>query len=112
MHAACEQGYLNAMAAATYLVHKGIPFRTAHEKIGEAVRYGLEKGSELNDLPLVELQQFAPEIGQDFYSRITLEATVNCHDVIGGTAIARVSEALRGQEERLSAAMGQINGNT
>jgi argininosuccinate lyase len=34
MHAACETGYLNAMAAATYLVHKGVPFRKAHEKIG------------------------------------------------------------------------------
>ena len=32
-------GYLNAMAAATYLVHKGVPFRTAHEKIGNAVRF-------------------------------------------------------------------------
>jgi len=42
MRTACETGYLNAMAAATYLVHKGVPFRKAHEKIGLAVRYGLE----------------------------------------------------------------------
>jgi argininosuccinate lyase len=112
MRAACEQGYLNAMAAATYLAHKGIPFRTAHEKIGEAVRYGLEKGLELNGLALEELKQFAPEFDQDFYSNITLEATVNCHDVIGGTAATRVLDALRSQQERLSAAMGQIDGNT
>jgi argininosuccinate lyase len=112
MRAACEQGYLNAMAAATYLAHKGVPFRTAHEKIGEAVRYGLEKGLELNGLALEELKQFAPEFDQDFYSNITLEATVNCHDVIGGTAATRVLDALRSQQERLSAAMGQIDGNT
>ena len=38
MRAAAESGFLNAMAAATYLVHKGVPFRKAHEKIGNAVR--------------------------------------------------------------------------
>ncbi|MGC2636148.1 MAG: argininosuccinate lyase, partial [Acidobacteriaceae bacterium] len=43
MRAACEHGFLNAMAAATYLVHKGVPFRKAHEKIGNAVRYCLDK---------------------------------------------------------------------
>jgi len=112
MRCACETGYLNAMAAATYLVHKGVPFRKAHEKIGLAVRYGLEKGCELQGLTLAELQQFGPEFGADFFSNITLDATVNCHDVVGGTAVARVSEALAAQEERLAAAMGQMDGNS
>jgi argininosuccinate lyase len=112
MRSACESGYLNAMAAATYLVHKGVPFRKAHEKIGLAVRYGLEKGCELEGLTLEELQQFGPEFEADFFSSITLDATVNCHDVIGGTAVARVREALAAQEARLSAAMGQMDGNT
>jgi argininosuccinate lyase len=112
MRSACETGYLNAMAAATYLVHKGVPFRKAHEKIGLAVRYGLEKGCELDGLTLEELQQFGPEFGADFFSSVTLDATVNCHDVIGGTAAARVSEALAAQKTRLSAAMGHMDGNS
>jgi argininosuccinate lyase len=112
MRAACETGYLNAMAAATYLVHKGVPFRKAHEKIGQAVRYGLEKGCELGELTLEELQQFGPEFGSDFFSSITLDATVNCHDVIGGTAVARVREALAAQQANLSGATGHRNGNT
>jgi argininosuccinate lyase len=45
MAEAAQSGYLNAMAAATYLVHKGVPFRTAHEKIGNAVRFALTKAS-------------------------------------------------------------------
>src|SRR5580698_719675 len=94
MKAACESGYLNAMAAATYLVYKGVPFRKAHEKIGNAVRYCLEKGCELNDLTLDELKEFGLEFEQDFYAAVTLEATLDCHDVIGGTARARVREAL------------------
>ena len=112
MHSACETGFLNAMAAATYLVHKGVPFRKAHEKIGQAVRYGLEKGCELDGLTLEELKQFGPEFEADFFTSITLDATVDCHDVIGGTAKARVREALAAQEQRVSAAMGQMDGNS
>ncbi|HEY4051031.1 MAG TPA: argininosuccinate lyase [Acidobacteriaceae bacterium] len=106
MRAACETGYLNAMAAATYLVHKGLPFRKAHERVGQAVRYGLETERELGDLTLEELRRFAPEFDTDFFSSITLEATLNCHDVVGGTAIARVHEALAEQEKRIASLSG------
>ncbi len=101
MRMACGSGYLNAMAAATYLVHKGMPFRTAHERIGAAVRLGLEKVCELSELTLDELQAIAPEFREDFYAAITLDATLDCHDVIGGTARARVAEALASAELRI-----------
>ncbi len=101
MHAACESGFLNAMAAATYLVHKGVPFRKAHEKIGNAVRYCLDKSCELNDLTLDELKLFGPEFEPDFFAAITLEATLDCHDVVGGTARHRVREALKDAETRV-----------
>jgi argininosuccinate lyase len=94
MAEASQSGYLNAMAAATYLVHKGVPFRTAHEQIGNAVRFAIEKGVELNQLTLEELRAFGPEFGEDFYAAITLQATLDCHDVIGGTARERVRAAL------------------
>ena len=103
MRAACESGFLNAMAAATYLVHKGVPFRTAHEKIGHAVRYALDKGVELDGLTLDELRRFGPEFGEDFYHAITLEATLDCHDVIGGAARHRVKMALRETQKRVEA---------
>jgi len=101
MQEASETGYLNAMAAATYLVHKGVPFRKAHEKVGNAVRYCLEKGCELAGLSLAELRQFGPEFDEDFFDAITLEATLDCHDVLGGTARARVAVALQEAEVRL-----------
>jgi argininosuccinate lyase len=102
MNKAAQSGYLNAMAAATYLVHKGIPFRTAHEKIGHAVRYAIEKGVELNDLTLDELRQFGKEFDEDFFPAITLAATLDCHDVIGGTAHSRVRAALAAASERIA----------
>jgi argininosuccinate lyase len=91
---ASTTGFLNAMVAATHLVHKGIAFRTAHEIIGNAVRHCLGKGCELTGLTLNELQEFSPAFEQDFFAAITLEATLDCHDVIGGTARSRVREAL------------------
>jgi argininosuccinate lyase len=103
MRTACESGFLNAMAAATYLVHKGVPFRKAHERIGNAIRYCLDKGCELDRLTLEELKQFGPEFDSDFFAAITLEATLDCHDVLGGTARRQVREALAAAAERVDA---------
>ena len=100
MEQAATQGYLNAMAAATYLVHKGVPFRTAHEKTGNAVRFAIDRGVELNDLSIEELKQFGEEFGEDFFGAISLKATLDCHDVVGGTATERVREALHAARER------------
>ncbi len=48
----------------------------------------------MNGLTLEELREFNPAFEQDFFAAITLEATLDCHDVIGGTARTRVHEAL------------------
>ncbi len=103
MNVAAASGYLNAMAAATYLVHKGVPFRTAHEKIGNAVRFAIEKGVELDDLTLEELRQFGGEFAEDFYSAVSLAATLDCHDVMGGTARQPVRQSLVDAAERIAA---------
>ena len=103
MATAAQTGYLNAMAAATYLVHKGVPFRTAHEKIGHAVRYAIDKGVELGDLTLDELRAFGSEFGEDFFQAVTLMATLDCHDVTGGTARGRVHTALDSAAKRVAA---------
>ncbi len=101
MQSACERGYLNAMAAATYLTGKGLPFRTAHERVGTAVRLGLESGRELGDLSLAELQSIEPLFAADVFAAITLEKTLDCHDVVGGTARHQVRAALTLARERV-----------
>ena len=102
MEEAATHGYLNAMAAATYLVYKGVPFRTAHEKIGNAVRSALDSNRELNELTTEELKQFGEEFGPDFQDAITLKATLDCHDVIGGTATHQVELSLAQAQQRLN----------
>ena len=101
MLSATQSGFLNAMAAATYLVHKGVPFRKAHEQIGNAVRYCLDKGCELGDLSLYELRQFGDEFDEDFFAAVSLQATLDCHDVIGGTARHRVQQAVEQTQARV-----------
>ena len=101
MKVAATAGYLNAMAAATYLSNKGVPFRKAHEIVGNAVRLGLESGRELNDLTLEELRNLSDAFADDFFNAITLEATLDCHDVVGGTARTRVAAALAAARQRL-----------
>jgi len=101
MKQAATAGYLNAMAAATYLSNKGVPFRKAHEVVGNAVRLGLETGRELNHLKLEELQTLSDAFAADVFDAISLEATLDCHDVVGGTARARVASALAAAKARL-----------
>ncbi len=106
MSGAASVGFMNAMAAATYLVGKSVPFRRAHEYVGAAVRLCLDKHCELQDLSLEELKAIAPEFSEDFYSNVTLEATLVCHDVMGGTAPRQVQQALRAARERAATIRG------
>lgn len=94
-------GYMNAMAAATYLVGKGVPFRRAHEIIGKAVRLGMEQGLELHEMAMDDLRATSDAFGEDFYASVTLEAVLDCHDVTGGTARGKVAKALASMEQRV-----------
>jgi argininosuccinate lyase len=94
MQKAAETGHMNAFAAATYLSRKGVPFRIAHEQIGKAVRLALEKQCELQDLALGQLREVDNHFSDDFYDFVKLENVLAIHDVPGGTAPARVREAL------------------
>jgi argininosuccinate lyase len=102
MQQAATSGFLNATAAARYLVSRGVPFRLAHAAIGQAVRLCLDKGCELDGLSLEELRQFRPEFDQGFYEALKLESVLASHDVPAGTAPARVREALAAARKRVA----------
>lgn len=93
-HAAATKGYLNATELADYLVHKNVPFRTAHDTVGKVVLYAISKNKELDELKLEEFQQFSDEIKQDVFDALSLEKTLAAKNQIGGTSPERVYEAL------------------
>ena len=104
MQKAAETGYMNAFAAATYLVRQGVPFRIAHEQVGKAVRLALDKSCELHGLSLEELKNIDSHFNDDFYSFVKLDNVLAIHDVPGGTAPARVREAVSAARKRLTPA--------
>jgi argininosuccinate lyase len=57
----------------------------------------------LADLQLEQLKHFSLAFDQDFYSSITLEAVLACHDVPGGTNPARVRAAVEDLNQRVRA---------
>jgi argininosuccinate lyase len=103
MNTAARTGFLNATAAARYLVSRGVPFRLAHSAVGQAVRRALDKGCELDGFSLDELQQFHPAFANDFYAALKLDAVLASHDVPGATAPARVRAALADAQRRVAA---------
>jgi len=102
MERAATRGFMNAMAAAGYLVRKGVPFRRAHELVGKAVRSCLEKSCELEQLSPEDFARCGIQADQQFYDALTLANVLAIHDVEGGTAPARVRQALSTAKEKLS----------
>jgi len=101
MSQAAQSGFMNAWAAATYLVQRGVPSRISHEKIGKAVQICLERNCELKDLTLDELRSLSPVFDQDFYESLKLASVLAVHDVPGGTAPARVRQAISATRRRI-----------
>jgi argininosuccinate lyase len=94
---------MNALAAATYLAGRHVPFRQAHEIVGHAVQKCIGKKCELQELSLDELREFSPAFDADIYDHLTVEAVLACHDVPGGTAPHRVQQALKMARQKLTA---------
>ncbi|EKF9167194.1 argininosuccinate lyase [Vibrio cholerae] len=98
---AAKQGYSNATELADYLVAKGIPFREAHHIVGVAVVAAIGKGVALEELSLVELQQFSPLIEQDVYPILTIESCLEKRCALGGVSPKQVAHALQQAQARV-----------
>jgi argininosuccinate lyase len=95
MRMAATEGFATATDLADYLVKKGMPFRDSHEVVAKAVRYAADKGCDLADLSLTELQTFSAAISDDVFSVLTLEGSLASRDHIGGTAPKQVKAAVQ-----------------
>jgi argininosuccinate lyase len=82
-----------------------MPFREAHETVGRAVMHAIDRGCELEDLPLEALRQFTPLIEPDVFEALSVKNTLASKSQAGGTSPVRVAEALAAARERLQQAM-------
>jgi len=109
MQESAQSGFMNAWAAATYLVKRGVPSRLAHERIGNAVQLCLERNCELLDLPLKDLQSLSSAFGEDFYKSLTLASVLEVHDVVGGTAPGRVGQAIAAARKSIESLREEVH---
>ncbi|MDD4859067.1 MAG: argininosuccinate lyase [Dehalococcoidales bacterium] len=93
MRRGVERGYLLATDLADYLVGKGANFRTAHEAVAKLVSYAADNGKALSQISSAELKKYSALFDKDV-AAITVESSLASRDVAGGTAPARVAEAL------------------
>jgi len=109
MNEAAQSGFMNAWAAATYLVKRGVPSRRAHEQVGKAVRLCVEKQCELQDLALEELRRVNPAFDESFYACLKLASVLAIHDVTGGTAPVRVRQGIGAARKKIEALREEVN---
>ncbi len=101
MRQAALRGYATATDLADYLVRKGLPFRDAHDIVGQSVAYGLEHNKDLSEMTLAELQQFSDQISDDVFDVLTLEGSVAARNHLGGTAPEQVCAAIQNARKQL-----------
>jgi argininosuccinate lyase len=102
---ATSTGFLNATDMADYLVTKGMPFRQAHDCVGNAVFYALSKKKELHELSLEEMKSFSKIIEADIFNILSTEQMISRRKSIGGTATENVNAAIKSAGKRLEKEM-------
>ncbi|GAB6136971.1 argininosuccinate lyase [Halanaerobaculum tunisiense] len=102
MKEATEKGFVNATDVADYLVEQEIPFRQAHEIVGQIVYYCLEQDQKLSDLSLEEWQEFSEVFNEDIYQAIDIENCVDARDIIGGPAKEEVCKVIKQEQENIN----------
>jgi argininosuccinate lyase len=93
MAAQLEPGLL-ATDMADYLVNKGVPFRQAHDMVGQAVRLAEEQSASLAALPLTDLKTISDRFEADITSVLDVTAALARRAVTGGTAPAALRQQL------------------
>ena len=100
---AAEKGFLVATDLADYLTSKGMPFRKAHEIVGEIVLFALEREKELSDLTLDEMKGFTRQIGEDVYEWLDPMLSPKRRNIPGGTGPEIVKKNLERARQELEA---------
>jgi argininosuccinate lyase len=99
--AAASNPLLFATDAADYLVHKGVPFRQAHDLIGRVLREAEKQGKPWTQLSLADVQKISPLLETDFLDGPSVENAIATKIVPGGTATESVRAAIAIFQNRL-----------
>jgi len=98
---AVTSDFSNATDVADYLVAKHIPFREAYQLVGRIVKFSLEEGILLKDIPLERWKVFDKSFEEDIYEKLLPSSVVESRLSTGGTGFERVQEQLLLWREKL-----------
>src|SRR5258708_16893430 len=102
LKSAASNPALLSTEAADYVVHKGVPFRKAHDIIGKVLREAEKQNISWSLLPLETLKKISPAFEADFANRLSVEAALATKKVLGGTAPEAVRAGITDLERRLN----------
>ena len=103
MRKSAGKGFTAATDVADYLAKKGMPFRQAHEVVGELVLYCEKHHKGLEDLTLDEFKQANELFEADIVSALDMETIVAARKTYGGTGYEAVKVQMKEAEAALSA---------
>ena len=96
MREQAKKGFLAATDVADYLAKKGMPFRAAHEVVGNLVLMCEKRGCDLDGLSVKDFKAASDLFDEDIVSELDLESIVEARTTYGGTG----HEAVRVQLKR------------
>lgn len=85
-----QKDFSNATELADYLASKGMPFRQAHEIVGELILECSKNGHYLQDVPLERYQTISVLIEEDVYETLKSHTAVERRHSLGGTGFEQV----------------------
>ena len=112
LRAAASNPVLFATDGADYLVHKGLPFRQAHDLIGKVLREAERQGKPWTQLSLEDVQKISPLFEQDFLAAPSVESSIATKAVPGGTAPEQVRSAIAELQKRITELNAKLNSKT
>jgi len=86
---------------AEYLVRKEVPFRKAHNIVGNIVKYCLEKNKNLNELTIDEFRIFSPMFSDDIMDILNFDYSVNSKISFGSTSLSNVKSEIEKWKKEL-----------
>ena len=101
MARAAGTGHATATDLADWLVQEvGVPFREAHAITGRTVKLADEKGCELKDLALADLQAIEPRVTADVVALLDPARAIARRTSEGGTAPSEVAKQIARARQR------------
>ena len=98
---AINSQYFYSVDILEYLVKKGVSYREAHDTVGTMVKKCLDKGANISDLSLVQLQKYSKHFAIDVKKLLKPEVSVKIKRSVGSTNPAMVAKQITAWKKKL-----------